>query len=666
LSTASPRQTRATILVVVASFLAAYVLTWLAPRVFEPWNAQVMDLLFQWRSASKRFQPSYDPTIVHLDLNNSSIQQIDNFYLVRSAFVFAQVLRNLSQLGAAMQFYDFIFPSRSKEPAHDTALIESTTAAGNVYYGMAFALEEQVKPPLSVQEADKQKAILDFLRESKWSVTVEGKSNSLYFGADPLITFPALASAARGLGFISLKADRDGVHRRVPLLVRYEEGYYPSLPFRLVCDYLGVTPDRVVLRLGKEIVLLGACRPGSSPEDIHIPIDGRGNMLINYVGPWERMRHHSFADVYRLGEDREEMEIWREELEGKIVVVCDVSTGSGDIGPVPTDVDFPLAGLHANVINTILTRQFLIELTGRERLVVEALLLGLLVTLSLVGSSRVFLLGNLLLAISYLAAVAMFFLGAGVILRAVQPLIMITVTAVCVTAYRYLNEAKQKEVLRRSFEAHFPPSVVRKIMANPGMISLAGQKKELTILFSDIKNFTHYTATLAPDQIQKALNHYFEAMVEIVFRYQGTVDKYMGDGLMVFFGDPEPQPDHALRCVQAAIDMQTKTRELHDRWQREGGMPIEIRIGINTGPVVVGDMGSARHLSYTVLGAAVNLAQRLESNAPVGGILISERTRELIEGKVRTRAQETIRIKGLEEPVSVYAIVLDEEGVVPD
>jgi adenylate cyclase len=205
--------------------------------------------------------------------------------------------------------------------------------------------------------------------------------------------------------------------------------------------------------------------------------------------------------------------------------------------------------------------------------------------------------------------------------------------------------------------------VVKKIMNHPEMISNRGEKKELTILFSDIKSFTTHSAHLSPDQIRKSLNDYFEAMVEIVFKHGGTVDKYIGDGLMVFFGDPEPQPDHALRCVRAAMEMQQKVRQQGREYEQEGSIPIQIRIGINTGEVVVGNMGSTRRLSYTVLGAAVNLAQRLESNAPVGGILISHRTYELVKDDITLENSRQIHVKGIEVPVSVYEVSLPERPV---
>jgi len=236
------------------------------------------------------------------------------------------------------------------------------------------------------------------------------------------------------------------------------------------------------------------------------------------------------------------------------------------------------------------------------------------------------------------------------------PLVMIVVAAILVTAYRFLVGAREKEVLRRTFEAYFPPLIVKKIMANPTFLTMGGQKKELTVLFSDIKDFTTHSAALTPAQVQQFLNEYFEAMVEIVFQHEGTVDKYIGDGLMVFFGDPEPQPDHALRCVRTAIAMQQRTAELREKWLKRGGFPLRIRIGINTGEVVVGNMGSARRLAYTVLGSAVNLASRLEANAPVGGILISERTHELVKADVPTQPVGPLTIKGLATPITAHTV----------
>jgi adenylate cyclase len=644
------------LLLLACSLAVAHICFWLLPGVFEPWNAKTIDSLFSLRSGIERLRPTYDDTVVHVDINNTSIRKLNNFYLDRSYH--AHLIRNLAEMNVAMQLYDLIFAARSQE-AEDTALIDATETAGNVYFGLAFELSRKGE---SRKTGAGNEADAHYLENTQWHIVVEEDPSSFYAGVNPLITFPALASASKGLGYLTLKFDRDGVFRRLPLLVRYNGAFYPSFSFRAICDYLDVPPGKITVRPGETVTLKGATRPGEGKaHDIAIPIDKYGNMIVNFIGPWGSMKHYDFADVLRASEDRDEMEMWQDELTGKIVVVSEVMTGSSDVGPVPTDTNLPLPGLHANTIHTILTESFLRELSGTEMLLIELLLLIIVLFLSLRFSSLPFSLGTIALGGCYLVIGALLFFYGGLIAQIIRPLLAVTLCLISTLAYRYVVEEKDKEVLRATFESYFPPSVVKKIMTSPKNITSGGQKKELTVLFSDIKDFTRYTATMPPDRIQILLNEYFEAMTEIVFRFNGTVDKFMGDGLMVFFGDPDPQPDHALRCVHAAIEMQHKARELRVTWEKQGAMPLQIRIGINTGTVVVGNMGSTRRLSYTVLGSAVNLAQRLESSAPVGGILISQRTYELVKDQVSARPLGKIQVKGLDEGIDAYEIGLNEK-----
>jgi adenylate cyclase len=648
------RTTYITLFLIVSSFIVAHLCP---PSVVSTWNDKTIDRLFLFRSSSVHFRPHYDDTIVHVDLNDKSIKQLNNYYLNRSQD--AYLIRNLSAMNVSMILYDFFFAARSDEE-DDRALIKATEGAGNVYFGLAFELVLEVGP---AGNHAKDSEDLSYLNETKWQVVVEGDPAGFYSGQNPRITFPALASASRGLGYLSLKWDRDGVYRRLPLLVRYDEAFYPSFAFRAICDYLNVPPGKIIINPGKKtITLKDAHRPGErAPHDIVIPIDRNGNMVINFIGPWGRMDHYNFSDVLRASRDQDEMEMWKDELKGKIVVVSKSITGSSDIGSVPTDTKYyPLPGLHANVMHTILTKSFLRELSLGEMLLIEALVSMIIFLLTLRFSSLRFSLGTIAVGGSYIAIAALFFLYGNLIFHIVRPLLIAALSLLSILVYRYVSEEREKEVLRRTFEPYFPPLIVKRIMANPHAIATGGQKKELTILFSDIKDFTNYSASMTPDHIQRLLSEYFEAMTEIVFRYHGTVDKFIGDGLMVFFGDPDPHPDHALRCVKAAIDMQKEAREIRKRWEKQGNMPIQIRIGINTGTVVVGNMGSTRRLSYTVLGSAVNLAERLEVNAPVGGILISQRTYDLVKDYVPARPLGQIQIKGLDEGVSVYEVLVDE------
>ena len=497
-----------------------------------------------------------------------------------------------------------------------------------------------------------------------WHLRVEGDISRMDYAGNSIITFPAVAKASRGLGFLTLHQDPDGVLRRAPLLIRYEDGFYPSFPFRAICDYLHVKPEQIVLRPGRNITLTGAFRPGQHPHTIVIPVDERCNMIVNFVGPWGTMIDYKMVQIYNLTQDHDRLEYdWKPLFKDKIVVVNEASTGASDIQKVPVDNWYPLGGLHANVMHTILTENFLREVNPLQMLLIEILLLAFVGFFTLSLSSRGLWVGALLLLIGYILFATVAFVFGNTILNLVRPILIIITAVFAVLVFRFINEEREKEVTLRSFESYLPPSVVKRQLAHPESI-FEVQKKELTIMFTDIKSFTTYSSTMTPDQIQKFLAEYFDAMVQIVFKFEGTVDKYIGDGLMVFFGAPEPQTDHAIRAVHAAVEMQKKCRELKEQWVKSGLFPLKIRIGINTGEVVVGNMGTQKKLAYTVLGSDVNLANRLESNAPVEGIMISRRTFELVKDLIPTLPHDPVLVKGLSTPIEVYTVPVDE-GTTP-
>jgi adenylate cyclase len=645
-------------IIIVSSLVFGHLLFWILPNVFETWNSLAFDQMFVLRSKYFSSRVPYDSTIVHVSETDSSIQEMTGgTYATRQQF--AQIVRNIGELQAAAQIWDYIIRAPEK-PEVDSLFIASNKIAGNVYWGMSLDFKDaplQQRPP-------RPQSHWDYLSATKWIIQTTGDIGGMYFSGNPIITFPAVAIASRGLGYLNLPHDPDGVIRRAPLLIRHEDGFYPSFPFRAICDYLHVKPEQLVLRPGKSITLTGAFRQGQNPHDIIIPVDERCNMIVNFVGPWGTMTDYKMVQIYNVSQDRDAMEYdWKPLFKDKIVVVNEASTGASDIQQVPGDNWYPLGGLHANVMNTILTENFLTEATASEKIAVELILLLIISILALKFSSRGLWIGALALLAGYIFFIIAMFLYDNLIINLVRP-ILITVTAVFgVLVYRFISEEREKEVTLRSFESYLPPSIVKRQIAHPESI-FEVQKKELTIMFTDIKSFTTYSSTMTPDQIQNFLAEYFDAMVQIVFKYEGTVDKYIGDGLMVFFGAPEPQPDHAIRCVRAGIEMQKKCRELKEKWVKEGLFPLKIRVGINTGEVVVGNMGTRKKLAYTVLGSDVNLANRLESNAPVEGIMISRRTYELVKDQVPTLPHEPVLVKGLETPIEVYTVPVDE-GISP-
>ena len=455
---------------------------------------------------------------------------------------------------------------------------------------MAFSLEDT-----TINRETLSADVVHFLDSTSWTLDAKDVGDFYNAGAT-LLTWNDLASAARGIGFISVQPDADGVFRRVPLLIRYGEKFYPSMAMRLVCDYLHVTPDRITVRGGKSITLGNAQIRDGMKRDIVIPIDSRGNMLINWIGGWSAMRHISFWQVLAIADDNDEVEAFGERYGGSLAIIGDVSTGATDIGPTPFEKSFPLVGLHANTLNTILTRNFLFELPALPMLLVEVVFAALFFFFSIRLQSVQFALAILGLLLAYIVVGSALFIYANVVLSFIRPLMSGAFSATSVVVYWYVTEEREKQKLRSKFEQYFPPSVVRQLVDAPDTLTTMPKRKEVTIMFSDIKSFTTYSSTMTPEEISATLNEYFEAMTDIVFKHGGTVDKFIGDGLMVFYGAPEPQPDHALRCVKAAIEMQLKCRELKERWEPTGGLPLRIRIGINTGEVVVGDLGSARRM----------------------------------------------------------------------
>lgn len=216
---------------------------------------------------------------------------------------------------------------------------------------------------------------------------------------------------------------------------------------------------------------------------------------------------------------------------------------------------------------------------------------------------------------------------------------------------------REKELLKGAFSKYVTKSVVDRIMANEGGLKLGGEKKEVTVFFSDIRGFTPMSEQLRPEEVVSLLNEYFTEMVKIIFKYEGTLDKFMGDAIMAVFGAPVDVPNHAEHAVLAALEMSEKMKLLRAKWRSEGKKEVNIGIGINTGEVVVGNLGSNERMEYTAIGDNVNLAQRLESVAEGGQILISSATYERVKGKVTARVLEPIKLKGKAEKVVPYEVV---------
>lgn len=520
-------------------------------------------------------------------------------------------------------------------------------------------LETPVYYPIILRSAkDLSVSIESPIGDELWEMTVSSRgrpqeAQTAYYPARDLV------ESAEGLGHINIQPDIDGVYRRVALLMRYGEGYIPGIAFRVVSDFLGIEPGDMEVQFGRSIILKDGLFPDSRATPLVIPIDREGRLRINYVGPWGDSHHHySSSRILDAAEHEENVTLLREELEGSIIVFSDVSTFGRDLGPMPIEDVYPLSGIHSNVINSILTGTFIREATFLQELATDLFIAVVLFFLSR-RMGRLFGISSILLLVLFLLYGVSVFLIFGVFCNLVRPSLFLVLAVGILLGKKYIHEERRRVSLRAKLENYFAPAIMDKIVGSNDLIQ-ACENKELTILFSDIAGFSEWSSRRKAQDIRSALNRYFEQMAEIVFLYDGTVDKYIGDGMLAFFGDPIEHEDHVLRAAKAALKMQRRCRELtSDSQESSDGLPLRIRIGIDTGEVAVGNMGSPSRIDYTVIGANVNLAQRLEAAAPIGGILVSEAVKRVIADSITLREFDGVELKGFPEIRSVYEIVVD-------
>lgn len=646
------------ILLVVGSFVCAHGAVFIFSGAFDSFNIRINDQLLKLRYRLKGPEPVWTGgkaagkshiTIVELD--DRGYLQLEELKAVSGNRSFdADIINILKNADVFAIAYDIVFAKEVTD-----ALINATARAGNLYYPVILAPIGSPKEP----EADEDQV----LRENLWHLKVAQSGNPIasyiYYRTDP-----RLATKAKGIGHININPDVDGIYRRIPLVIRHGDGYFPALTLRMAADYLDVNPSHIEVAFGKHILLKNAHFPGGGIRDIAIPIDDKGQMIVNFAGKWRNVfRHLSFTGILKALEDKDMVGILREEIGGNLVVVADVSSRTKDFGAFPLENFSPVSNAHVNILNSILTTNFIYQLQPWQELLASLILVLILCAIAIKFPGHVFSAFTILIFGLFLAFVLLLFVYKSTLTNVLSPSLGIVSTLIVINTYMYVREEREKAFLFRTFESYFAPSVLKKILKNPEKLKSI-ERKELSILFSDISGFTSWSSTKEPEEIHSTLNEYYNMMAQIIFKHEGTIDKYMGDGMMAFFGDPIEYDDHALRAVSAAVEMQKKASEIKELWKAQGKLRLQMRIGVNTGQVVVGNMGSENRVDYTIIGSSVNLAHRLEENAPSEGILISHATyEELAKDNYKDRAGNilitsygSIHVKGLPEEIKVYAV----------
>jgi adenylate cyclase len=462
---------------------------------------------------------------------------------------------------------------------------------------------------------------------------------------------PLLAKAASHFGYFNIIPDSDGTVRWAPLAFRYGDDIYPHISLEAVRLYRGSPPLLInEAEYGVDSIQLGRQL---------IPTDEGGRLLINFRGPQKTFPHYSFVDVLNGA-------VPASAFKDKIVLVGATAIGIYDMRVTPFSGVFPGVEINANIIDNIL-RNDAISRPDWTALYDLAAILFLGILLSLV-ISRVRPLAATLITIALLAAYAVanefIFTHFKLWLTAIYPGMTMVFVFVGVITYRIMTEEKKKKEIKNAFSRYVSPSLVDDILKDPSKLVLGGEERRLTVFFSDIRGFTTISEGLSPQNLVKLINDYLTPMTDIILESGGTVDKYMGDAIMAFWGAPVWQDDHAIRAARTALLMMERLRKLQVEWEKNGLPRIDIGIGLSTGRLTCGNMGSHLRFDYTVMGDSVNLGSRLEGlNKEYGThIIVPKFTYEDIKDEFILRQLDHIKVKGKKIPIKIYELMADKSG----
>ena len=554
-----------------------------------------------------------------------------------------------------------------KSDFSDSQFVSAVEKAGNAFLPSVFYVDENDisrNPELGSDDINTLN-IKSALSRSSVAVSNNNFKN-IYFNAT--VPFEGLAAASHGIGHINYLPDRDGTCRRFfPLISFHEKGTaYPAFSLLIASYVKGISPEAI--KTDKGNIFIG---------DAAVPLLKDGSAYIHYQGgkiTRARDGKNTFTSFYQyipydyvlaskdLIEAGKEPLVQRGQFKDKIVLISASAAGLTDLRPTPFSPVTPGIEIHANIIDNILSNKFLYPLNkDLEKLYIFFLAGVIAVAGRFSGPYR----GVFIVAIS-ISSVAFFhwnLFEKGYVLPIVKPLLAMTFVYLGVLLMKYIMEYRERRYLKSAFGYYIAPAVLEDILKSPDKLKLGGERKYMTVLFSDVEGFTSLSEQISPEEISALLNEYLTSMVQCITQNSGTLDKFIGDAVMALWNAPCAQKEHAALACETALLMMKKLGGLRKKWQEEQRPLLNTRIGINTGDMVVGNMGSKDIFDYTVLGAEVNVAARLEPlNKDFGTrIAVSESTRREAEKYMPERfvfrRLALVQLKGRDKSLEVHELV---------
>jgi adenylate cyclase len=503
-----------------------------------------------------------------------------------------------------------------------------------------------ILPLAIIKSSDEQEGDVEAAKKFSRDIPLKIR-RSLPDGNGIAVPTRMLMQGVKDIGVVNTDSDIDGIIRKIPLFYRFEEQVYPSFAFTLFLHAYRMEHKKIHIEPGKNV------RVGT----MTIPVDDEVRMPINFLGNPFSFRYIPFYDVLmqRVGEG-----FFRE----KIVLIGSSAVALSDLKPTPASRNMmPGVEVHANALYTLINNSFIHYPTILLTLI---LILGIaIVTTSLASYLKPWLslLLTVIVFIGFLVACDLLFDTKNIWLEIVRPSYTLVLSYIVAIAYRFAVAERSKRELRRTFDRYVSREVVEQIISNPDQLKLGGERKDITVLFSDIRGFTSMSESMQPEEVVGILNDYLTTMTDIILEYGGTIDKFIGDAIMAVFGAPIPYADHTLRAAKASLRMRDALKTLWLKWTEEQKHPFDIGIGISTGEAIVGNIGSVRRTEYTAIGDIVNLGARIEplNKEYNTHILISEAVYERIKDFITVSEIGQVRVRGKKHEVRLFELTALKE-----
>jgi adenylate cyclase len=566
-------------------------------------------------------------------------------------------LSNLINLPRALNDYRNFLKDSIERSESDDVLANVLSRLNNVVLGYYFN-EEQIEKE---NRADKT----ELIESSRIRiVSKSGKRPSFkevpYF-EDLIPNIKVISISSQHAGFLNAKPDDDGIYRWGNLISYYNNNFYPSLALKSASIFYD---SQIVLHIDD----IGV--NGVTVGRTFVQTDEGGRVLINFYGGNSMLPESNKIFPYYSATDVLSRNYDKDAFRDKVVFIGATAIGIYDIRPTPYDPMFPGVEIQASILSNILNKDNLVKPKWVKVfdifvIIIIGVILGNFYTGIRAPMLPIFLLFFTLIYYVLNWSVLNF---VGLWLYVVYPTLEIMLVTFGVTIFKYLTEEKGRRQIKQAFQHYLSPNLVQEILKEPDKLQLGGEKKNLTVLFSDIRGFTSISEELPPEKVVTILNEYLTPMTDIVFKNDGLLNKYMGDAIMAIFGTPVFTEKHAFQACETALEMLEELERLNKKWAAENKPTLGIGIGINTGFMHVGNMGSNVLFDYTVIGDSVNLASRLEGINKIYGTsaIISEDTFSAVKEYFTCRELDSVRVKGKVKPVRVYELFSRFGGEKPE